>query len=712
MRVRTFFGGWSRRRPSRVGSLAVVCLALVAAMLAAPSASAAVNTYLELEGNVLDEGVAASAPDWGASSGTNSIFTVTNGVGDPRTTLPTNFFDAGFARDFIPGSTSDTSAYAGSGKDINNITSWSCKTEANTTDKGDIQNAYAAVATDPTNGNLLLYFGMEKNAPNGNNNMGVWFLQDGSVGCDGTGAGGNGKPFSGTHTDGDILLVAAFTNGGSTPTITAFKWVGGANGALSSGLVTGGACGTTGSANLCAITNDTTNVTTPWQTTNKNSQTPQNKTGQGTLLNPDQFYEGAIDLTANRLDVDSEGNPVCVNRFLFNTRSSQEPTATLYDFAAGDVQTCFSPSITTLLKEDKGATGPSAEDVSLPADGDHTVTLPTNVYDTSTVTGGVSDPTGTVTYSLWTDSSCTVASTNPTFSGGGNTATVTVGQPSPTLTFAAADEYWWQATYNPSASSRNNPATSVCTSEPLVVEKVSPSIATTPSATSIVIGDNHSFNDVATISGGYFPSGGIAPGNVEFKLYGPFTSAPGAADCTAGKLIASASTTVAATRSSDTAATATSASYTPTAVGLYQWTAKYLGNAQNNATAESACGDTTEQVTVQPVAPSIATKIALSDRAKVTGVTGAGAVAGSVVFTLHPSLDCTGAAVYNSGAVNLNASGEATTPDVTYVNAGSYSWKVVFTPAAGSNYTGQSTSCTTTADETAVIGYRAPSPIS
>lgn len=710
MRVRTFFGAWRRRRQARLGLLAAVCLALVAAMLAAPSASAAVNSYFELEGNALDD-TATTPPDWGASSGTNSIFTLNGTVGEPRTTLPTNFFDAGFTRDFIPGSTGDTSAYSGGGKDINNVSAWACKTESNTTDKGDIQNAYTAVATDPTNGNLLLYFGMEKNAPNGNNNMGVWFLQDGSVGCDGTNVGGSGKPFTGTHTDGDILLVAAFTNGGSTPTINAYKWQGGANGSLSGVQGTGGACGTAGSADLCAITNDTTNVTTPWRTTNKASSTPQNKTGEGTTLSPDQFYEGAVDLTANHLDQDSEGNPICVNRFVFNTRSSQETTATLYDFAAGDVQTCFAPAITTLLKEDKGATGPSAEDVSLPADGDHTVTLPTNVYDTSSVTGGAADPTGTVTYSLWTDNACTVASADPTFSGGGNTATVTIGQPSPTLTFATADEYWWQATYNPSAGSRNDSATSVCSSEPLVVEKVSPTIATAPSASSIVIGSGNSFNDVATVSGGYFPSGGIAPGNVEFKLYGPFTSAPGANDCVAAKLVAGPSS-VAATRSTDSTATATSASYTPTSVGIYQWTAKYLGNAQNNATAESACGDTSEQVTVQPVAPSIATKIALSDRAKVTGVTGAGNVAGTVRFTLHPSLDCTGTAVYDSQAVTLDNNGVATTPDVTYVNAGDYSWKVVFTPAAGSNYTGKSTSCTTTADETAVIGYQAPSPIS
>jgi hypothetical protein len=580
-----------RSRRARIAAFSAAALAVALSFSAVgTSASAAVNTYFELDGNVLDNGDALpSSPDWGASTTgnlTNSIFRMTDDAQAPpveRSPLPTNFFDAGFSRDFIPGSTGDNSSFTGGGsKDISDVSQWACKSETNTTDKGDIQNAYAAVATDPATGNLLLYFGMEKNAPNGNNNMGVWFLQDGSVACDGTGVGGNGKAFTGIHTDGDILLVAAFTNGGATPTISAFKWIGGTNGSLSGVQNTGGACGTSGSANLCAITNDTTDVTTPWQTTNKGSVTPQNKTGQGTTLNADQFYEGAVDLTANHLDVDSNGDPVCVNRFVFNTRSSQETTASLYDFAAGDVQTCFSPTLTTLLKKDVAPAGAGAEDVSLPADGNHTVTLPASVYDTSTLTGGVADPTGTITYSLWRNNTCTTASTDPTFTGGVNTATVTVGSPSPTLVFNNVGNYWWKAHYTPSASSRNNPADSACASEPLIV--------------------------------------------------GPAT-------------------------------------------------------------------------------PSIATKILLSDTAKVTGVTGGGTPTGSVVFTLYPSLDCSGTAVYTSTSVTLNGSGVASTPQATAVNAGNYSWKVEFTPTAGSNYTAKTTTCSPAADETAVIGYQSPSPI-
>ena len=312
-------------------------------------ASAAVNTYFELEGNVLDNGAARQFTGLGGvdAATTNSIFSDDHRCPAPpveRSPLPTNFFDAGFTRDFIPGSTGDTSTFTGGGsKDISMAPGGPARARANTTDKGDIQNAYAAVATDPVTGNLILYFGMEKNAPNGNNNMGVWFLQDGSVGCDGTGVGGNGKAFTGNHQDGDILLVAAFTNGGSTPRSARTSGSAGRAAPCPAVLNTGGACG----AGLGEPVRDHQRHRQRHHALADDQQgrsRPQNKTGQGPTLNADQFYEGAVDLTANDLDVDSNGDPVCVNRFVFNTRSSQESTASLYDFAAGDVQTCFSPT--------------------------------------------------------------------------------------------------------------------------------------------------------------------------------------------------------------------------------------------------------------------------------------------------------------------------------------------------------------------------------
>jgi hypothetical protein len=677
-------------------------------------ALADVNGHFELDGNVVDD-PATTPPDWGAPTpppaDNNTIFTLDNtGNAVPNPSLPANFLSAGFSKDFTPGATSDNSTYTNGSKDTLNISSgWACVSSNNVTDKGDIQNAYAAAYLDTsfTPSHLILYFGLEKNAPNGDNNMGVWFLRDGSVGCNNPN-GGAGLPFTGNHQDGDIFLVAAFTSGGSTPTVNAYRWNGGAGGSLgTTALATGGKCGAAAS-DLCAIANDTNSVTTPWQTQNKASSTPQNKTGLGNTLSSDQFFEGGIDLTANHLDKDATGNTICVNRFLFDTRSSATLGSTLFDFTAGNVSTCAKPTITTnVFKQNTPAPDTSLVPPS------NTVTLPAQVYDTASLAGTLGTPTGTVTYSLWTDNKCTVAATAPNFPGDGNTATVTLNANgtvpnSPALTFDTPGNFWWQATYNGDA--RNQAATSDCTTEPLVVQKVQPTIATTPNPTTLTIGGTPpaSFNDTATISNGYFPSGGIAPGTVTFTLYGPFSTAA-AVSCSGNAAFVSAN--VAASRVDNTTASATSASFTPIAIGVYQWVASYSGNAQNQG-ASTLCNDATEQVTVSPATPTVASTILLGDKAKVTGVSGAGAISGSVQFQLFPSANCTGNVLHDE-TVTLAADGTAVTTSDTLVNAaGTYSWQVTFTPTAGSNYTGASTSCSPASDEQAGITYGGTSPIS
>jgi hypothetical protein len=728
-----------RRRVARRSAFSVLALFAASSVVLASlgSASASLSSAFELDGNVVDNGAALpSAPDWGrAASGntTNSIFTVDGtGTGVKRAPLPAGFFDAGFVRDFKPGSTADSSTFTNGAKDTGNISTgsanWSCVKANNVTNKGDIQNAYTAVYNDTsfTPAHLVLYFGMEKNTANGDNNMGVWFLQDGSVACDpGTGAG---TSFTGNHTDGDVLLVAAFTNGGGTPAISAYKWVGGAGGSLSTtAIATGSAC--TASATICAITNTATNnppsgtVTTPWQTVNGSVQ--------GTALGANQFYEGAVDLTANHLDQNSSGAPICINKFVFDTRSSQTIGASLYDYAEGSVQTCGTSSITTALHRQIGASPDPATDPSLAPPND-AVTLPANVYDTASVTPGLgSTAGGTVRYALYTDSSCSQVSTNPAFDPPGS-ATVTIDAsgtipPSPTLTFTQPGTYYWQATYTPAANSRDTGSTSTCSTEPLRVGPRQPAIATTPSPTVQVGGSPAAtINDVATITGGFFPAGGIAVGNVTFKLYGPFpTGATITADsCTAGNLLATS--TNAGSRVTDTTATATSNSFTPTSAGRYQWTARYAGNAQNLAAPAdvngtptfTSCGDTSEQVVVSPQTPTLATTMSLTDRVVVSGVAGAGSPAGNAVFQLYRSTDCSGTKVYDSGSVTLAADANgimrARTPDATEVAAGSYSWKVTFTPDPGNvNYTAASTTCTAAqSDEQATFGYAGTSPAS
>ena len=317
-------------------------------VLGSSTATASISTAFELEGNVIDDGAALpSAPDWGpATSGntTNSIFTVVGGLGVQRSPLPAGFFDAGFVRDFQPGSTADDSTFTNGAKDTGNISggsaNWSCVKANNVTNKGDIQNGYTAVYNDTsfTPSHLVLYFGMEsRTPPTVTTTWASGSSRTGTVNCN---AGqGAGTPFTGVHKDGDVLLVAAFTNGGGNPQISAYKWVGSSPGALNPNpIVSGTTC--TASATICAITNSA-NVSTPWQTVNGSSQ--------GTTLGADQFYEGAVDLTANNLDHTSTGDPICINKFVFDTRSSQTLGASLFDYAEGSVETCGSSETKTEL---------------------------------------------------------------------------------------------------------------------------------------------------------------------------------------------------------------------------------------------------------------------------------------------------------------------------------------------------------------------------
>jgi hypothetical protein len=280
---------------------------------------------------------------------------------------------------------------------------------------------------------------------------------------------------------------------------------------------------------------------------------------------------------------------------------------------------------------------------------------------------------------------------------------------SQTLTFTSAGTYYWYASYSGDTAlgGRNLPANSGCSSEPLVVTPAQPTIVTTVSSSSIVIGSGNSFYDTANVSNGYHPADATSPGNgtVTFTLYGPFASS-GLVVCTSA--IQTYTNITASTSGTTTASYTTSATpYVPTAVGVYQFVATYNGN-HNNLTASTSCGDATEQVTVQPATPSIATTILLSDTVKVTGVSGAGPISGTVVFKLYPSTVCTGTVLSTQNAT-LDGSGMATTPNAVAVNAsGVYSWQVTFTPSAGSNYTNAATSCSA---EQANITYTAPSPI-
>jgi len=118
-----------------------------------------------------------------------------------------------------------------------------------------------------------------------------------------------------------------------------------------------------------------------------------------------------------------------------------------------------SPSISTTLSATTGAVGAS-------------------VHDSSALTGATANAGGTVTYTVYTNDSCT----DGAIAAGAKTVTNGVPADSNGVTFNAAGTYYWQAVY--SGDANNNGATSPCKSEILIIGKNAPTISTTLSATS------------------------------------------------------------------------------------------------------------------------------------------------------------------------------------------------------------------------------------
>src|SRR5207244_8171175 len=199
--------GFARHRGSRTQySRLVVGLALFVptVLIAVSSGAGAVDPTgaFELDGNV----VPTTTVDWQNTNATthNGFFDATHTVDasgnpNPVSPLPAGFSSASFVRDFdlAGGTTNDVTTFTNGSADVNDIASWACVGVHNVTDKGDITNAYAAARRDPGTGHVILYFGIEKNASNGDNNVAVWFLKDGTVGCDNTKIGGGCVSFHG-----------------------------------------------------------------------------------------------------------------------------------------------------------------------------------------------------------------------------------------------------------------------------------------------------------------------------------------------------------------------------------------------------------------------------------------------------------------------------------------------------------------------------------
>src|SRR5207253_1219389 len=204
---------------------------------------------------------------------------------------------------------------------------------------------------------------------------------------------------------------------------------------------------------------------------------------------------------------------------------------------------------------------------------------------TITVGGSVSDSsvlsnfykaTGTVTYEFFTGSTCAGTATTV-----GTPVTVTNGvvPNSASQAFNSPGSFSWNAVY--SGDANNNGATSAC--EPLTVQKASPTIATTLSSTSIVVGNTVTDSSTLTSS---FNAGGTV-------TYSVFTNGA----CTAPGTAVSTVTVTGGVVPNSRAVRFNS-------TGSFSFNAVYSGDANNNG-ATSPC----EPLTVTKASPTIATTL-------------------------------------------------------------------------------------------------------
>jgi hypothetical protein len=313
------------KRKMRKGMLA----AFVAVLLLAGVTVYAIHDLglFELDRN-LNNG-AAAGEDW------DTLF---NSNGTPKAA------GAAVARSYVddPFNSGTDNNFTTGASDDDPISGWGW-TQSPVNDKGDIKNAMAAAYVyqgapqgscvgQPTPckfaqpGDLILYYGLDRYANNGDANTGFWFFKN-PIGLNPDGT------FSGEHTVGDLLVVSDFTNGGVITDINGYIWVGsgGDTGGTLQKVFTGQDCDNTpaGGDLACGVVTQTSYppVYFPFTPKFPDSGQPPNTYPPGT------FFEGGVNLT--RFGIGG-----CFSSFMAQTRSSQSPTSALTDLALGNFDLC------------------------------------------------------------------------------------------------------------------------------------------------------------------------------------------------------------------------------------------------------------------------------------------------------------------------------------------------------------------------------------
>ncbi len=293
------------------------------------------------------------------------------------------------------------------------------------------------------------------------------------------------------------------------------------------------------------------------------------------------------------------------------------------------------------------------------------ITVGGTVHDSATLTGATANAGGTVTYTVYSDATCTA---DPRDAGTKTVSNGTVPDSDP-ITFNSAGDFYWQVVY--SGDANNEGATSPCTSEHLVVNKAGPSIATTLSDTSVTVGAT--VHDSATLSGATNDAGGT----VTYTVYTDDHCSQNPQD--------------AGTKTVSNGTVPDSDPITFNSTGDFYWQAVYSGDANNDG-ATSVC--TEEHLVVNKKQSAISTRPNLipNDDATITGVTSD--AGGAITFNLYSPSDatCSGTPAYTE-TVNVNGNGTYSTTNTTFVAKALGTWRWQVTYSGDANNEGSTSDC-------------------
>src|SRR5207245_453503 len=228
-------------------------------------------------------------------------------------------------------------------------------------------------------------------------------------------------------------------------------------------------------------------------------------------------------------------------------------------------------------------------------------------------------PTGTISFTLYSDAGCTVSvfTGSATVSGNGDYA-------SGSFTATQAGTYHWRASY--SGDGNNNAAGPTACADPaaaVVVTKASPALTTTASG-SVAAGGRVS--DVGHLSLVTNPTSTISftlslHAALPISVFTGSATVSGNGDYSSGP-------------------------FTATQAGTYHWRASYSGDLNNNPAGPTACADPAEAVVVTKASPALTTTASGSVAAggsvnDVANLTLGTNPTGTITFTLYGPNDAT-----------------------------------------------------------------------